>query len=932
MTYNAIAQTDHEVASNASGSDASRSSSPHAGQSSHAFRPLALDLSNIGGSSFMEPAKPVEDFRIGPLASMIQSTTSAGYDMLEEDDYDAPQTPGEPKPKSSTGPRHRVDTPVESPRRSASPEQPVLRSPSSDHPVPLSHPTPDLQSLQGAYVGNVERLEKSAERLSMSSADLGSEIRKMDRQQKRRSCSSASNSIGTRSGAFSPPADVSSPRGSTRSGNRLRSASASRLTQLPEPDNEEDYDTPVHEAPVFPILPPPPAPVHDGSSAASNYDHFSTVDLGDGLERPATAASTDTYQQARILFNDFDGVHFDPNDNRIPDITRSVSLTKPPLASRAEPFKEPQVGQNMVYYPAPVPMMLNLPPRLSQKPASQPGKRQSEFFGSVPLENRKSAAFLPLGQEQEVIDNRRSKRLSKLPPQFRSSTFDRSAPSLNLEGKQASAVATLESILDASARAAVTAFTDHPYVGPVGAEVYGKAKTKPSSKNLAEQRKKHLSRSTIGLPHEAEEAHERSALCSSIDGQHVNHHRDDSEDSESDRDHSGEEGSSEEEEEGKREQEEEEEEYIGPPTTLLAELQLRKQELKQRRRTAAISTGMHSTLLQLDAVAQKQSENRRQRPVTLAWEDPDPQRQDEDSDEDVPLGLLYPDKNNQPDEVRPLGLLERKELEENEPLSRRRARLRGEPPPSPARRASTMPIDHESEDEGETLAQRVKRLKENRASTIVGSEFTHEVMAEINNRTGNDENEAKTAEAAPEEETLGQRRKRLQEEAKMKAPKARRSMADILQEYPVPIERSRRVSRQVTQEHPGLNARKPRPEPLLHVQEYPAASARQPGLRPLSSFHHSTMDLHQYANRMSTYQFPSNFGYPGPALPRQSQYGMPNAYAQGLPYSTNSFVYNNAMANFGHSMPNVYGAKVAGPAIDNGQREMIDRWRQSVMR
>lgn len=166
----------------------------------------------------------------------------------------------------------------------------------------------------------------------------------------------------------------------------------------------------------------------------------------------------------------------------------------------------------------------------------------------------------------------------------------------------------------------------------------------------------------------------------------------------------------------------------------------------------------------------------------------------------------------------------------------------------------------------------------------------------------------------------------------MKAPKARRSMADILQEYPVPIERSRRVSRQVTQEHPGLNARKPRPEPLLHVQEYPAASARQPGLRPLSSFHHSTMDLHQYANRMSTYQFPSNFGYPGPALPRQSQYGMPNAYAQGLPYSTNSFVYNNAMANFGHSMPNVYGAKVAGPAIDNGQREMIDRWRQSVMR
>ena len=91
---------------------------------------------------------------------------------------------------------------------------------------------------------------------------------------------------------------------------------------------------------------------------------------------------------------------------------------------------------------------------------------------------------------------------------------------------------------------------------------------------------------------------------------------------------------------------------------------------------------MHSTLLQLEAVAQKQSEHRRQRPVTLAWEDPDVHKHEEDEDEDVPLAVLFPEKANVPDQARPLGLMEKRELEESEPLSRRRARLRGEPSPS----------------------------------------------------------------------------------------------------------------------------------------------------------------------------------------------------------------------------------------------------------
>src|SRR3954471_1124456 len=56
--------------------------------------------------------------------------------------------------------------------------QPVpARSPTKGD-VDLRHPTPDLQSLQGAYVGNIERLEEHAERMSEAGSDLQEEIRK----------------------------------------------------------------------------------------------------------------------------------------------------------------------------------------------------------------------------------------------------------------------------------------------------------------------------------------------------------------------------------------------------------------------------------------------------------------------------------------------------------------------------------------------------------------------------------------------------------------------------------------------------------------------------------------------------------------------------------------------------------------------------------
>src|SRR3954471_23101548 len=89
MAYNAVAQIDHEVASNSSAS-ASRSPSPAHG---HAFEQLPLDTDHIGGGSHLEFAKTTDNSSFGPLGSMIRSMTSTSYDVVEADDYDADPSP-----------------------------------------------------------------------------------------------------------------------------------------------------------------------------------------------------------------------------------------------------------------------------------------------------------------------------------------------------------------------------------------------------------------------------------------------------------------------------------------------------------------------------------------------------------------------------------------------------------------------------------------------------------------------------------------------------------------------------------------------------------------------------------------------------------------------------------------------------------------------
>jgi hypothetical protein len=878
MAYNAVAQIDHEVASNSSAS-ASRSPSP-----GHAFEQLPLDTDHIGGNN-LETAKTT-DSSFNQLGSMIRSMTSTSYDVVEDDDYDA-----DPSPEERSNSLRRIPPLNTAVARQHSCPEPPLHSACSELPIPLSHPIPDLQSIQGAYIGNVERLEQSAEQLSLCSADIGSEIRRMDQEQKQRSCSSASNSIIHRNGAFSPAGTISSAHGSNVSPARLRSVSGSRLAQLSEPAHDEHE----HEIDEFPGLPnlPPPQPLFN---AQHDYYYDQYVPKGvptEGeLERRASVASNDTYQQARTLFTDFDGVHFAPLERA--ESSRQVPLDRPPLARNQESYKQPQAGENMVFYPAPVPRMLNLPPKLSRKTNIDRDKRRTQLASAIAAEDRKS--MLPGAEIQSSSHSQDNKRKSTVPAHLRASVFfDQPSSLLQVDIKQDSAVATLESILDASANAPVSAFTDHPYAGHIGSQVY-KSKRKTKSKDLTEKKANRLSRATMGQSNSTGNVDEHQDSTTASQGPEAEHDLNRAHD-EHDHEHGHDSGSTgsesdeqsledEDDDDDEDEEEEEQLDYVSPPNTLLAELELRKHELKHRRRTAVPMPfeGMQTTLLQMDEKAQRQSDKRRQRPVALAWEN-------REEDEDVPLAMLYPDKTIGQHENRPLGLMEKRQREENEPLSSRRARLRGEPIPQPEPRPTTMYAAHSPEpapepaadsgDETETLAERLQRLKGHNRSE---SRFASELMAEIDTRTGVGPKDTQEAPETNEEETLAQRRSRLQKEATAQPgppkPRVRRSMAAL------------------TQGHPSYLARQSSYEVL--------------GQRPAT--------MSQYGNRMSMQQISTNTGYPMAAgYPMAQQHGHIMMHPSGYP--SNPAMMRTSMG---------YGPNVAQQPVAQLQPDVIDRWRQSI--
>ncbi|KAH0553406.1 hypothetical protein GP486_006525, partial [Trichoglossum hirsutum] len=951
MAYNAVAQREHDAFSD-DANDSNASGSPPPPASGFPFQRLSMDISNMGGSLFMAKAstKPAEQTRTATASA------ATSYDMLdsEDEEADAPTQHGRrhadsqvPQQTSSADRRPRrspsehstsknmatwqsEDEPVIVPR-TASPE-PMMRTASSEGSVDLRHPVPDLQSMQGAYVGNVERLERSAERLSMTS-DINEELRKLKLEQKRSesrssvrgshheeggggggttaplvmrkfSSNSISNSIvgvnsAARSGGYSPGGWISSRGGSVRSGSFSQSTGL-RLAQISgqEPDDEGGQ---LHSS-VNVNVPtiPPPVPKH-GSSARQHDNRLLRKFEGDRQateslaepeittadpNRPVTSGSSDTVQQASQLFTDFDGVHFTPhlqdpstaatsseqNDARRVSISLSLTSGQSPV--------ELQGDQKMVFYPAPVPAMLNLPKRLSKLPsATQWEQRRSQVLDSLPAAARRSATWLPGLEEASAsaedltweerrqsrhVDPRRSMaNLAGLPPQLRASAFfDQPAGRQDVQVKEESAVATLDSILDASAHAPVSAFTDHPIVGRVGAEVYGKENARKSTSNLlappGNPKKKaskddlrqagkagnrgsfaFLTKKRHSAAEDEEEEREEEIAYEDDERDYGDSHLlspGEDERLSEDGEHSGE-GTGDEE----ADEMEDDGQYFGAPTTLLAELQIRKQEQRMRNRTAAnaFPNGMHSTLLELDAVAEVQREARRNKRVALAWEDPNvhgPGSDDED-DDDVPLAVLYADKiNDRYDEDRPLGLMEKREMEDNEPLSRRRDRLKGGPVVrrgvSPNKGANTMyqlEVPHMSgqensadsgEDEEETLAARMARLKAKGTTTgsgeEVSSDFAADLLSKFSGEKPKDEvgKDGKGKDNPDEEETLGQRRKRLQAEREAKAKeqaaggsgggqlglsqlKQRRSLADILQAHPVG------GSRKVSDENPG---------------------------------------------------------------------------------------------------------------------------------
>jgi len=744
----------------------------------------------------------------------------------------------------------------------------------------------------------------------------------------------------------------------------------------------------VHSPPSHAVQPRNPSDGQRPSSAhSSNHD------------RPGTAASNDTYRQAQNLFTDFDGIHFSPLDD--PFTLRQIPLNQPPLARDSRAFTESQPGEKMVYYPAPVPVMLNLPKRLSRGDWAVQEKRRSQALTHIPNEMRKSAAWLVNADIDAEVEPEPNRRRSNIPAQLRASAFfDAPGTRTDIKLKHGSAVITLDSILDAAAHAPVTAFTDHPIVGNLGNEFYGpesghkkktsdpEKKRRSSLSNLLTRRKSsgtYSGRRRVSHKHDnevdmGEDDPEKAAERSIAPGE------DELVDGDKPEDQSDREDEVEEDQESQHQPG-----FLGAPTTLLAELQMRKAQQKMRNRTAAdaFPGGMHSTLLELDAVMQLQQKSRKMKHVALAWEDQQAIDQANFDDEDVPLGVLFPEKNKQNhlNLNRPMGLMEKKELEENEPLRARRARLRGEPyKPAPSPKLGfgneeptpaltlTGVNDDDEEVEGETLAQRIKRMKgqkENKPSSLADDIASH-LGLNLEQTTG-----SKTPDVEVEE-TLGQRRKRLQAEAEKSQTndlthgtlKQKTSMGDLLRANPVGMRQASAESKvsllmngreHLQRTQSGTNAFNSPPIVSNVPSYFPNQSLFMPGIQTSQQqqqqqqqpnfYHHGQLPFrNQMANiaynNANMHQFPQMpMTMPGmQAMPNFNMMNMNNNFSMQQQQQQLQPPYNNPFMNMNMPynpmqmpfMPGygtaalTYDAIGMGPPLNSQQRATIDRWRQSI--
>ena len=718
-------------------------------------------------------------------------------------------------------------------------------------------------------------------------------------------------------------------------------------------------------------------------------------------------------------------------------LTRSGSKQGLAPAQRTErptSFLNEETGQMMNYYPVPVPAVIRLPQKLSSRPSpAVAATRRSKVLSSVPQAAKQATPWLtPVSGSQQRspdgsadqpgarIGNRKS-RGSVLDPRLRASAFfDRSAEPAEIQLIDGSATKTFDRILAESATAPVDAFTDHPIAGPAGRGIYTRAvsdrnprlvksttapnmsmgdRSRPSmdSSNPPDLNTKRASSLSLLFSRKKFSFSSLKQAASEQGGKgdrNKGHFQPLAEDDE-DEPHRGDQAvlggvedgsalSADEDDhtysDGSWEPVEEPEVEDAAPTTLLAELQLRKKKQKSRNRTVLpeLQDGMKSTLLELDAIAQSQREDRRIKRVDLAWEEkpPLPDEEEAEDDEDVPLELLRAKRQQakavEKNPFNPSGLLERKEREDNEPLAIRRARLRGEPvitgPPSylgsrapsrsdfnrfakpqppAAQPAAPRDILGEAEQEDETLAQRRARLrgeKEGTASRPVSRAFSNEVFRQFG--LADDEPPPlptmQSHQAADQEaESLAAIRERLKTEQQLTGEipqgiqpgpgprsslRPAHSMADLLSAHPAhPPYRSQ--SRQVfaaaaPYHSPGTVT------PFLSVTGPVYGAYDSQGLfRPAQAMPYGVAQMQYY---LQTNQNQSALDQRLPAG------GFPAAYPSGSqvmgkgPNYAGSTTYA-ALAQRGAGGKRSMTPRVVGGGDGGGQQmEFVDRWRSGI--
>ena len=1128
MAYDSLDQHDHDLDDPDSDCDAEGHG---VGQAKNSPGPRALNTSRRPVSQFQQPtAAAAAAVRALTTSNRSRSHTDSSYEIVEDDDYEDQQQDDDPTLTSRSQGRSAlpISTPIPSKSSDNNPDNPnntsnPLPNTRKPHPIlpilltavpasslALRHPTPvdDQRARLASYSDKIEHLERTAERLSMTSSiddairDLHGALKRNDsRRSPLRSSPPDVTTIETRATA----ADAANPTiidadhtndadnntttqkiplkdrvasittsssGLARSASKAsRASKSSRFGSRPEPELEgRPLDLYVHSSLVSTasMAQPSPTAAQSPLEVTVHEDTYPSMDRQSPIKlqvrnpeaketgEPSSPSSTYSYD-AEKMFAGFDGAHAPPQqqqqhitiqepvdalgisprrssfgalltvdgvESNVPQrpARDRLSFAADPVVQRAprmssadrrsiamsqasQAYEDPETGQQMLYYPAPVPVMLNLPQKLSKAPSSMARtKRRTQALSTVPAPARQTAIWLPdvletddqphlpendeaqqleyMPQHQRMsMGGRRvTQDIQHLPPQLRASAFfDLPAPEQVVELKEQSAVATLDSILDASAHAPVTAFTDHLIAGHLGAEVYGQVKTPIKGPNRAPNRgstanllapeetapKKRtsafnlLGRKTSGTNAlDAETEKTRAAMIADIRAGKLIREDDEEEPAVSE-----------------PMEEPEEEQYQGAPTTLLAELQLRKQQQKHRTRPLITSypNGLHSTLLQLDAVAQAEAESRKQKPVTLAWEGQSAEeREDAEDDEDVPLALIYA-KNAQKaqalDVNRPLSLIERRDMEENEPLSRRRDRLQGKIPINRTSLLSVMPPPPPPppEEEGETLAERLAILngdEEGAATDLpkarpVSGDFASEMMSQFGgDLLDAEKDKPKDTPNDEEEETLGQRRKRLQAEALARAaevgasaggantpspaaerpdPYKRHSMANLLHVHPQAGAASMPFN--AAKPHTGLLGLNQRMGATrsssynipsrAHAGGFKGGmyndgqAGTAPRVAPAPYNPYDTAALHQFP-QPTLGAYGTGFGG-GMGVGGFGGMPMPLAY---LPQMQNTMAASMGIMNMKLNMA-VTGQ--GDQPLNQGQIDMVERWRQSVM-